>query len=98
MIGRKCTQVGGYETRFDDEGTFLWEVVEIVSGNLMGSFTTEREAIEFATKIATCPRCGDRTNLVPSTGGMPVVQRFRLRPILPALTLAISSSENEYAC
>jgi len=68
MISRKNTQIGGYETRFDDEETFLWEVVEIVSGNVMGSFTTEREAIEFATKIATCPRCGDKTTLVPSTG------------------------------
>jgi len=68
---------GDYETRFDDEETFLWEVVETVSGLLLGSFATEQEAIEHITKNyqpiprevrETCPQCGDRTRIVPSTG------------------------------
>ena len=53
MISRKCTKVGGYETRFDDEVMYLWEVVEIVSGTLIGLLTTEQDAIEVATKLAS---------------------------------------------
>ena len=74
MIGRKNTQIGGYETRFDDEETFLWELVEIVSGKLMGSFTTEQEAIGFATKIAIADlgyKVGPGSELVNSEATCP---------------------------
>jgi hypothetical protein len=45
------TKIGDYETRFDDEKTFLWEVVETISGNLLATFATEQEAIDYATKL-----------------------------------------------
>ena len=44
-------KIGDYETRFDDEETFLWEVVETISGNLLATFATEQEAIDYATKL-----------------------------------------------
>jgi hypothetical protein len=44
-------KIGNYETRFDDEETFLWEVVETISGNLLATFATEQEAIDYATKL-----------------------------------------------
>jgi len=44
-------KIGNHETRFDDEETFLWEVVETISGNLLATFATEQEAIDYATKL-----------------------------------------------
>lgn len=44
-------KIGDYETRFDDEETFLWEVVETINGNLLATFATEQEAIDYATKL-----------------------------------------------
>lgn len=45
------TKIGNYETRFDDEETFLWEVVETINENLLATFATEQEAIDYATKL-----------------------------------------------
>lgn len=45
------TKIGNYETRFDDEESFLWEVVETISGNLLATFATEQAAIDYATKL-----------------------------------------------
>jgi hypothetical protein len=97
MIGRKNTQIGGIETRFDDEETFLWEVVEIVSGNLMGSFTTEQEAIEFATKIANADlgsKVGPGSELVNSKATCP--QGGDKTTLVPSTGVCQSCTDSAY--
>lgn len=43
--------VGELEVRFDDEETSMWEVVVIVSGELLAVFASEQAAIDYATVL-----------------------------------------------
>jgi len=40
--------IGNYEIRYDDEETLQYEVVKTISGNLLGTFPSEPEAVAYA--------------------------------------------------